>query len=223
MRVAFISDIHSNLPALQAVKEDIEQKDPDKIVCLGDVVGYNPWPSRCVELVQEMCDIVLQGNHDREVKNPESYKNNEMAYEGLKWSNEQLTGMQHQWLERLPEKKTVTFDGMTYVLVHSHPTELDAYVRPRDFPRMRPLLETDESGMFLGHTHIQHKAVIDGKTIVNPGSVGQPRDNDSRAAYAILDTERNEVDFCRVHYDIQEVLDAVNHIGLPEKTGLRLL
>lgn len=222
MNVAVISDIHSNLVALEAVKEDVEAHTPDAVVCLGDVIGYNPWPAECVEIVREWCDVVLQGNHDREVATPENYTQNEMAYQGLLWSDEQLSEEQFEWVQNLPEQEIVEFDGTEYLIVHSHPERLDSYVRPRDFPRMRPFLD-EEVGCWLGHTHLQHKAEVDGKLIMNPGSVGQPRDKDNRAAWAMVNTESNSVDFHRVEYDIDSVIGRVEDVGLPTRTGTRLL
>lgn len=223
MEIAVISDIHSNLPALEAVKAEVESRNPDSVVCLGDVIGYNPWPAECVEIVRDWCDVILQGNHDRDVADPSVYRQNEMAYEGLLWSEEQLSSEQFEWVQALPEQMQVECGDVSYRIVHSHPEKTDSYVRPRDFPRMRPLLENDEMGCWLGHTHIQHKATIDGRLILNPGSVGQPRDDDKRAAFAIVDTETNEAELCRVSYDVDKVIGRVEEVGLPRRTGTRLL
>ena len=111
-----------------------------------------------------------------------------------------------------------------YRLGHSHPdpNKLGAYVRPAQFPKMRPYLD-DHAGIVLGHTHIQHEATIDGRLIVNPGSVGQPRDHDKRAAYVVLDTVADDVELRRVEYDINRVITRVEESKLPTKTGTRLL
>lgn len=222
MKVAFVSDIHSNLPALEAVRADIEDKNPELVVCLGDIVGYNAWPSECLEIVQEWCDVVLQGNHDREVKTPSLYKENEMAHQGLLHARDELSEEQIAYLSDLPERREVSWGEYEYVLVHSHPKNTDQYVRPREFPNLRRYLD-DFDGCFLGHTHIQHKAMIDNRLLVNPGSVGQPRDKDNRAAYAVLDAERNQIEQHRVEYDIDSVITGVEDAGLPSDTGVRLL
>lgn len=223
MEIAVISDVHGNLPALEAVKDEVESRNPEMVVCLGDVIGYNPWPAECVDVVRDWCDVVLQGNHDRDVADPSVYRQNEMAYEGLLWAEEELSDEQFSWVQELPEKAELNLeDDGSYLIVHSHPEETDKYVRPRDFARMRPLLD-DELGCWLGHTHIQHKATIDGRLILNPGSVGQPRDDDKRAAFAIVDTETNEAELCRVSYDVDRVINRVEEVGLPRRTGTRLL
>lgn len=218
MELGLISDIHANLPALEAVLSDMP--DVDEVVCLGDVVGYNPYPVECLELVKEECDYVLQGNHDREIKNPEVYRRNRQAYEGLKLAREELSDEDIQYLLELPEKTEIGDTG--FLGVHSHPENVDEYVMPKDFPGVRPYLD-DYSGVFLGHTHVQHEAVIDDRLILNPGSVGQPRDGNPKAGYAVVDTESLETDLRRTSYDIWKVVEEIEQAGLPKATGERLL
>jgi predicted phosphodiesterase len=220
MRVGLISDIHANLPALEAVLDDMPPVDD--IICVGDIVGYNPWPAECVERVKRVADLTVQGNHDRNVATPQRYAHNEMARAGLELANDELTDEQRGWLANLSPR--AEFAGGTYRLAHSHPDsdKLGSYVQPRQFPNMRPYLDAND-GIVLGHTHIQHKAVIDGRLIVNPGSVGQPRDGDKRAAYAVLDTAADEVELRRVEYDTNRVISRVEECELPTQTGTRLL
>jgi putative phosphoesterase len=217
MRIGIVSDIHANLPALEAVLEDMPAVD--EIVCGGDVVGYNPWPRACLERVRELATVTVQGNHDRTVETPGRYAGNRMAEAGLERAKEELSAAQLEWLAALP--RTETFGDGRYLLVHSHPERLGAYVYPRQFPELRPYVE-EYDGLVLGHTHIQHEARIDDRLVLNPGSVGQPRDEDPRAAYAVLDTETGELDLRRVEYDIQTVYDEIAATGLPERTGERL-
>ena len=220
MRIGLISDIHANLPALEAVLDDMPPVA--SIVCAGDIVGYNPWPRECLERVRAVSSLVVQGNHDRNVETPHRYEHNEMAHAGLELAREELSEAQREWLSDLPQR--IEFAERAYRLVHSHPdpNRLGSYVRPAQFPKMRSYLD-DYAGIVLGHTHIQHKATIDGRLIVNPGSVGQPRDGDKRAAYAVLDTTASEVELRRVEYDINQVISRVEVCGLPTKTGTRLL
>ncbi|MBZ6497165.1 metallophosphoesterase family protein [Natrinema longum] len=220
MRVGLISDIHANLPALEAVLDDMPPVDD--IICVGDVVGYNPWPQECLERVQAVSSLVVQGNHDRNVETPHRYEHNEMAHAGLELAQKELTDEQREWLAELPLRMEFAEDA--YRLVHSHPdpNRLGSYVRPAQFPKMRPYLD-EYDGIVLGHTHVQHEATIDGRLIVNPGSVGQPRDRDERAAYAVLDTAADEVELRRVEYDINRVLTRVEECELPIQTGTRLL
>jgi len=217
MKVALLSDVHGNLPALKAVINDLPPVD--SVVCAGDIVGYNPWPAECVELIQEVCDAVVVGNHDRMVKRPHRYASNPMAEAGLEFAYGALSNGQLEWLESLPRHVTVAEE---YLLVHDHPKHQDKYVYPQEFPNLRRYLD-DYKGTIIGHTHIQHEALIDGRLIVNPGSVGQPRDSQPGAAYAILNTDDQEFDARRVDYDIDRVISKVEETGLPIKTGTRLL
>lgn len=220
MRIGLISDVHANLPALEAVLEDMPAVDD--VVCVGDVIGYGPWPAECLERVRDVASVTVQGNHDRTVETPERYRHNEMAHAGLEHARSTLDSEQLSWLADLPFR-TEFGDGQ-FVLVHSHPDPENrgSYVRPRNFPEMRPYLD-EYDGLIVGHTHLQHEAIIDDRLIVNPGSVGQPRDDDPRAAYGVLDTADVSVDLHRVEYDIDRVISAVEDQELPSRSGTRLL
>jgi predicted phosphodiesterase len=160
---------------------------------------------------------VLQGNHDREVRNSETYSSNRQAEAGLKYAESELSDDQVEYLLERPEQVEIE----DFLAVHSHPENLDEYVFPKDFPRMRPYLD-DHSGIFLGHTHLQHEAVIDDRLVSNPGSVGQPRDG-TAAEYAVVDTEDLESELYTTGYDIQETVQEIKDAGLPDATAERLL
>lgn len=217
MRIGLISDIHANLPALEAVLDDMPAVE--EIVCVGDVIGYNPWPRACLERTSELTTVTVQGNHDRTVETPQRYAANRMAEAGLDHAKRELSEEQREWLNELPRK--TTFGEDRYLLVHSHPEQLGKYVYPREFPDLRPYLD-DYAGVVIGHTHIQHEARVDDRLILNPGSVGQPRDGDPRAAYAVLNTDTGETELERVEYDVEYVYDEIIASGLPERTGDRL-
>lgn len=216
MRLGVISDIHANRVALDAVLDALTSVD--HLVCAGDVIGYNPQPADCVEAVRASIPCV-QGNHDRAIDAPEQYRSNTMAYEGLQYAADHLSEEQREWLRTLPESRTF-LDGRVR-MVHSHPTDRGRYVRPFQFPSLEPHLG-DEDVLILGHTHIQHHEEVDGTLVVNPGSVGQPRDRDPRAAFAVVDLEDRTVDEHRIEYDIERVRDAIDAAELPQRTGTRL-
>ncbi len=217
MQIGLISDVHANLPALEAVLEDMPPVE--EIVCGGDVVGYNPWPRACLERIKDVASVTVQGNHDRTVETPGRYAANPMAESGLRYAKQELSEEQRRWLRELPRE--ATFGDDRYLLVHSHPDRLGKYVYPSEFPDLRPYID-DYAGIVIGHTHVQHEARVDDRLIVNPGSVGQPRDGDPRAAYAVLNTESGELECRRVEYDIEYVCDEIVARGLPERTGKRL-
>ncbi|WP_330630266.1 metallophosphoesterase family protein [Halocatena halophila] len=216
MQIGVIADVHANRPALEAV---LEAMGPvDRLLCAGDIVGYNPYPAWCVDRVQESM-ICVQGNHDRLVDAPEPYRSNRMAYAGLCYAQEQLREKQLRWLDSLPEERTL-FDGAIR-MVHSHPVNRDQYVRPAQFSSLEPHLGS-EAVLILGHTHMQHTERVGETLICNPGSVGQPRDSDPRAGFAVINTDDFSVTTHRVAYDIDRVQNAIKAAGLPSETGDRL-
>ena len=219
MRLGVISDVHANLVALEKVLEAMP--DVDRLVCAGDVVGYNPWPAECVDRVRETCEATVRGNHDRNVDTPERYRANHMAHAGLELANERLDGDRREWVLGLP--RTVDLADGRILMVHDHPEHVDAYVRPYQFPEVRPYLD-DYDACIMGHTHVQHEATVDGRLILNPGSVGQPRDGDPRAAFAVVDTgaEPMTADLNRIEYDVERVQAAIREADLPERTAARL-
>ncbi|MFC6938863.1 metallophosphoesterase family protein [Salinirubellus sp. GCM10025818] len=217
MRLGVISDVHANLVALERVLEAMPPVD--RLVCAGDVVGYNPWPAECVDRVREACEATVRGNHDRNVDTPERYRANHMAHAGLELADRRLDGDRREWVLSLPRKVDLA-DGRI-LMVHDHPEHVDQYVRPHQFPAIRPYLD-DYDACILGHTHVQHEATVDGRLVLNPGSVGQPRDGDPRAAFAVVDTGTMTADLHRVEYDVDRVQAAIRETGLPERTAARL-
>ena len=215
MLVGVISDVHANLPALEAVLDDAP--DVDALVNAGDVVGYNPWPAECVTAVRERDVPTVMGNHDRMVVSGRNFRGNAMAAAGIDLALERLDDDQVAWLARLPDVR-YCFDDRVKV-VHGHPDDPDRYTYPATFG---PEMLGDEDVLVLGHTHVQAHEVYDEGIVMNPGSVGQPRDGDPRAAYALLDLDDLTVEERRIEYDVAAVREAVDEAGLPARTGARL-
>lgn len=223
MRVGLISDIHSNRPALEAVLQSMPD-DLDALVCAGDIVGYSAWPGECVDRIRQTCDIVVQGNHDRDVRTPDSYAQNELASAGLEYAQSELTTEQLSWLSELPAS-THAFEDRLFV-VHSHPENVDRYVSKKMFTAVSTYMNDETRVLALGHTHKQ-AAVNMAKFnrhgwVVNPGSVGQPRDGNPTAAYAIVDLDGPRVELHRTAYPIEEVKRAHDDVGLPSESATRL-
>jgi putative phosphoesterase len=215
MDVAVISDIHSNLVALEAVLDDMPPVDA--YVCAGDVVGYGPWPAECLETVRELDAPTVMGNHDRAVATDSAFAFNSMAKAGVDYAREHLSDEQTDWLYDLPIERREC-DGRVK-LVHGHPDDPDRYTYPAMFNRD---MLGNEDVLVMGHTHVQAAKEYDEGIVMNPGSVGQPRDGDPRAAYAVLDLDAMTVEERRVEYDIDAVESAVADAGLPEQIGSRL-
>ncbi|WP_254272818.1 metallophosphoesterase family protein [Haloarcula marina] len=228
MKVGVLSDIHGNRVALAAVLADMPPVDG--LVCAGDVVGYNPWHADCVDAMRGESDGLpedvpwpeepvptVMGNHDRAVAATTPFAFNGMAQAGVEHAREQLHEAQLDWLRDLPDERFAYDDRVK--LVHGHPDDPDHYTYPDEFG---PDLLGEEDVLVMGHTHHQHHEVYADGIVMNPGSVGQPRDGDHRAAYAVLDLDAMTVEDRRVEYDTRAVINAVEDAGLPRKIGFRL-
>ena len=215
MKVGVLSDIHGNTVALDAVLSDMPPVD--ELICAGDIVGYNPWPAECVEFIREREVPTVMGNHDRAAAGHSSFGFNSMAGAGVEYARERLSDEQIEFLGTLLDSRRVFDDRVK--IVHGHPNDPNRYTYPADF---RPELLGDEEVLVLGHTHIQGHESFEEGIVMNPGSVGQPRDGDPRAAYAVLDLAELSVTEHRVSYDIDSVQEAIREAGLPERIATRL-
>ena len=236
MRIALFGDIHANLEALQAVLVDAEQQGCTDYVCLGDVVGYNADPAACLERVRAMNCPVVKGNHDEDASGTHSLDAmNPVAAAALEWTRQQLTEEQRLWLRRLRMVRQVE----DFTIVHStldQPANWN-YVTNR-FDAMSNFSYQFTQVCFHGHTHVPRvyvktdkvqevpaeSVVIEegSKYFINAGSVGQPRDGDWRACYAIYDLDHHLVVFRRVEYDIEMTQKKILDANLPPMLAERL-
>lgn len=238
MRVLLITDIHANLVALDAVIEDAGAVDA--VWCLGDVVGYGPRPTECCAWVEANAAITVVGNHDWAALGRIDLDDfNEGARQSTLWTVEQLTPHAYQWLDALPNRYIE--DDTT--LVHGSPRHpvWEYLLRPAQAAANFEYFDTDIC--FVGHTHapaIFHEGLSlrgepsyvppygepiilsGGRYIVNPGSVGQPRDGDPRAAYALYDPTTRTIEFRRLAYDIEQTQSQMRDAGLPDSLVNRL-
>jgi diadenosine tetraphosphatase ApaH/serine/threonine PP2A family protein phosphatase len=245
MRLAIFSDIHSNLPALEAVLADVRDAGVEESWCLGDVVGYGAQPDACAELVREHCAVCLVGNHDlAALEQLDISTFSPAASAAVKWTRENMSRSTAEFLaglEPADEEREVA-------LYHAS---------PRD-PVWEYVLWPDQAAecirvqarrvSFIGHSHValffaladagRHGEPLDargaqagagtsleisrGRWLINPGSVGQPRDGDPRAAWLELDTDSWRATFHRVEYDIDRAADAIVATDLPEHLARRL-
>jgi putative phosphoesterase len=217
MRLGVVSDVHANRIALDAVLEAMPVVD--LLVNAGDVVGYNPWPAECVAAVREAEIPAVMGNHDRAVARSGVVRFNRMANAGVEYAREQVPDEARSYLAGLPDQRTVA-DGRVR-FVHGHPDDPNRYTYVDEFA---PTMLDGEEVLITGHTHVQGHRTFDEGVVMNPGSVGQPRDGDPRAAYAVVDlgSDPPTVDERRVAYDVERVVEAVEAAGLPRRIGERL-
>jgi predicted phosphodiesterase len=238
MRCAILADIHSNLAALTAVLGDIEGKgEVDEIWCLGDIVGYGPEPAECIKLLRKYNPVCVAGNHDLgAVGKLELSYFNPAAAEACQWTAERLNPVDARYLEDLP----MTVQKGDFLLVHGSPSVtlleyiMSTSVAAKNFSFF------DSHFCLVGHTHVPMAFKQDGsactaipmslgigvvlshRMIINPGAVGQPRDGDPRASYAIYDSEGHILRVYRIRYDIRATQDKMMQAGLPISLVTRL-
>ena len=231
MIIVLISDIHSNLEALEAVWDEI--KHADVILCMGDLVGYGASPNEVVEFVRKQMKrrsfLCVRGNHDNAIAFGAEWSFNPYARHAVRWHQWVMKVENIEFLRRLPVRQLFTDNtGRSYLLIHGSPRgPLDEYLFPwlpeEEFKAVLSYLRQDD--LLVGHTHVPMLKVIEGRRIINPGSVGQPRDGDWRASYAVIDTERkppDNVEFHRVEYDVREAARKIREAGLPRFLADRL-
>lgn len=229
MRLAILSDIHANAEALRTALAAVENQNVDRIVCLGDVVGYGPDPEACIDLVREHCAATLLGNHDEAVAKNKGLKAlPQTGQQAALLHREWLSDDQRDWLSSLP--LTHTIDNA--LLVHASPDEPGAWKRIDSYRLVHAQFAAFEQPIcFVGHSH---KPVVVSDTlgvtrvrqghrfIVDVGSIGQPRDHDPRLAYAIFDTDSFQLETHRMHYDVAKTVARMHTRGLPKELGERL-
>jgi predicted phosphodiesterase len=232
MRYAILSDIHANLAALEAVLDDLKERGIDELWCLGDTVGYGPSPNECIELLRSFENFCIAGNHDWGSTGKISISEfNQDAAFACQWTKGILTAENAGYLRNLPE--IVERDDIT--MAHGSPRRpIWEYIMNSEEARENlPYFKTPFC--LVGHTHIslvfhqgkrrvpvfrhlddgEEIALSEGRYIINPGSVGQPRDGDPRGSYAVYDAEAKKVTLYRVPYDIAQTQQRMREEGLP--------
>jgi diadenosine tetraphosphatase ApaH/serine/threonine PP2A family protein phosphatase len=238
VRVAVVSDIHSNLHALEAVLAAIEAEAPDELWCLGDLVGYGARPNECCASIAERADVCLAGNHDLAVRGTiDLAEFGGEAGIAAKWTRGVLEPEAKELLERLEPA------GEAHGVALYHGSARDPiweYVLS-DEAAAATLAIANRPLALVGHSHVALQVVLSGdeleggvavagsevelagvQALLNPGSVGQPRDSDPRAAYLVLDLDEQRASFRRVEYDVKRTQREIRDAGLPELLAARL-
>jgi diadenosine tetraphosphatase ApaH/serine/threonine PP2A family protein phosphatase len=240
MRYAIISDTHSNLEALSAVISKIADLKADRILCLGDIVGYSANPNEVIDILKNERALCIIGNHDAVacgLREPDDF--NPLAKRAALWTREQLTDENKTFLRDLPKELKV--DG--FFIFHGSIHATDRYILYKEdikenFQFLEKLTGQPRIGFF-GHTHVRTTYIHDRDVIsvdlsfelslspsrqylINPGSVGQPRDHDPRASFLVYDTIEHKVTFYRADYDIAACQSKIMEAGLPARLAARL-
>jgi predicted phosphodiesterase len=243
MRHLVLTDIHANLEALDACLADAELRGYDDVLLLGDVVGYGADPNAVVERVRALQPLAMvRGNHDKVACGLESAEGfNSVARAAARWTTDALSDENRQWVAALPRGPLAVDPDIE--ICHGSPIDEDEYIFGPSEARVA-LLTTTRSICFFGHTHYPAvfqslNGTMEGtrvaaavepevtlkvglKYLVNPGSVGQPRDGDPRAAYAIVDAAAGKIEMVRLPYPIQIAQDKIRKAGLPDPLADRL-
>jgi len=247
VRILLLSDIHANLEALEACLAAAPAYD--RVFNLGDVVGYGANPNEVIERCRQLGGAYVRGNHDKAICGLSDLEDfNPIAAEAVLWTRQTLTPSNFEWLRSLPQGPMQLEDVPGTQFVHGSPLDEDEYViAPRD--AVEPMLASQPARTFFGHTHLQGSFALDSEQIegtqpgyltlgqsesvtfplapelrymINPGSVGQPRDGDWRAAFAVFDSETQAVTFCRTPYNLKAAQDRILDAGLPKRLATRL-
>jgi predicted phosphodiesterase len=236
MKFAIIADIHANLEAFQVVLNDIKEQKCTHYACVGDVVGYGPNPKECLKIVRDMGMPCVKGNHDEYCSIDEQLDGfNPHAAEAVNWTRQQLTPDERQWLRDLKYFRMVT----SFSMVHATLDGPQRWGYVFDKLAAAASFTYQNTGVcFFGHTHVPvafiRDTVVRGGTyskfkvdpskkyFVNVGSVGQPRDNNPKAAYVVYDMDEGTIELRRLDYDIAGVQKKILDAGLPARLAERL-
>jgi putative phosphoesterase len=211
MKLAVIADIHANLPALQAILADLPSVDG--ILCCGDLVGYYLDPDAVCETMLTLGAQVVRGNHDGYVAGALTPEPKHAALYRTTWTREALSPLHLRWLGSLPIEAKFACDGVELILRHASPWDEETYLRPGSEALDRVQLESGQV-LMVGHTHLPLWQQRGCGWILNPGSAGQPRDWDPRAAYAVIDTANLTVNHRRVVYDVVKLQERLRLAGV---------
>jgi len=241
LKIALLSDVHSNLEALTQALDWIQDNNVERIMCLGDVVGYGADPNPCCDILREVCDVTLMGNHDAAViGNMDINYYYQEAKDAIFWTRQKLTKENFEWLYSLPYTHHEPENQASYF--HAAPLQPSGFyyvVQTKDALAHTPVYDQLSTWNFVGHSHLLNQFMIDEtrakdltghrlsahpqrKFIVNVGSTGQPRDRDNRLCFGLFDTTNQSFEHIRLDYDIKTTASKITRAGLHEKFANRL-
>lgn len=216
MRIALISDIHGNYDALRAVAKDIKKSKIDKIYCLGDLVNYYYEPHKCIDLLIKNKIKCIKGNHENILFDTIKNKNKKIYYakiygQSININSKKLKYKHIFFLKNLKKKLNIKIRNLKIILAHGSPWSEDTYIYP-DFTNKikNNLIKYNADYIFLGHTHMPMNIKLNKKTsIINPGSVGQPRNKCNNACWAIFDTSNCQINFMETKYNKKKLIQNI--------------
>ena len=233
MRIAVISDIHSNIYALDKVIEDIKSKNVDMVVCTGDLVGYGTCPNEVIHKMKEEKILTIMGNYDDAIGNlkivcgcdyPDP-KDAEKASLSMHFTSQETTDENKKYLRNLPKEAIFTFNNKTIRFVHGSTRVINEYLKENSKEAEEVMNELVEDILVCGHTHIPYAKYYGEKLLVNAGSVGKPKTNKPDANYVIIDIyDTNvEVEIIEVHYDFEKMAKEIEENEILPNDFARLI
>jgi putative phosphoesterase len=210
MKIGLFSDIHANLPALEALFEDMDNRKPDAVYCLGDLIGYNVWPNEVIAAIRTRGIATVAGNHDLKVKG--------FAYD-------LVTAENRAYLNTLPAHIKLEYGSLNIVLAHGSTRSINEYV-VEDLEEsyvLGMMTEANANVLCIGHSHLPYHRIIGDKHVINIGSVGKPKDGNADGCYVMLTIEDSiQVEFVRFAYDIEKAAMAILQSPLPDELADRI-
>jgi putative phosphoesterase len=228
MKIAIISDIHGNLPALKTVLNDIEIRKVDQVICLGDLVDFAPWPNEVIDLIRSQKIMTVMGNHDERIAfnlpiiplAKHSAGETKDRNKAIDHSKTVITQDNKQYLAALPKNIILQFEDTTLYCTHASPEGINEYLYEYDDDLLqRRLQDTGADVLIIGHTHFSFIRDIAGKKVINAGSVGRSKEAGRKACYVIIDIYPGTpvaTQIIRLDYPVQETINAIHNSDIPD-------
>ena len=224
MKIGLISDVHANLPALEAVLGDMSDNDVESIVCAGDILGYYPFFNEVMGWFTDNDILTVMGNHDWCIVNDDYQGLNRVSNISDPFTHDNVKKDYLRWLSNRDDNLKFEQDGIMVHICHATPQSITERLSPVEMDDVFLEKRTDADILVVGHSHLPFCNRYGNKAVINPGSVGQPRDGFHYSSYGILDINKSEWTYTnrRVHYNISKVRDRIIEMGFPDELHERL-
>jgi putative phosphoesterase len=227
MRIAIIADVHSNIFSLNEVLLDIDNRNIDLTLCMGDLVGYATFPNEVIDTIRENKILTIKGNYDEAVGEelmvcgcdyPDP-KDAENAGLSLNWTIDETRDDNKEFLRGLPKEVKMSFEGKTILFVHGSPRKINEYLKENSQEAKEVMADLEADILVCGHTHKPYYKMYGNKMLVNAGSAGKPKTGNPMANYVVIDLKGEEanIEIYEVEYDFEQTAKAIEEKGLPQE------
>lgn len=217
-KIAFISDIHSNIPALEATIRDIRSRGVERVYCLGDIIGYHSFPNEVIDVLRNEGVISIKGNHDKAITE-EAFDRSNPGDFVLWWNFDKLNSENKEFLINLPEVLEITVKGISMKMVHGSPESIEEYIREGSEEVSKYISTLENDILLCGHTHLPYIYEKQGKYILNTGSVGKPKMGKPLSSYVLVEIKNTKVypEIITVPYEIDRMISHLKENSFPQK------